>query len=118
MEEFCINHKSGISVWLQVRQRIVRLIATGAYSPGEQLPTVRELSESLGVSMNTVAKAYNDLERSGTITTRRGGGSFAADPSSAILSDLRFKSLVTEIIGEGTKLGMTVEEVAAAIIAD
>ena len=65
-------------IWLQLRHRLVYLIETGVFEELERLPTVRELSVSLGINYNTVSKVYQDMERDGYISSMRGKGTFVA----------------------------------------
>ena len=79
LESFEIDYSSGLPVWIQVKSRIAYLIGSGAYVPGDRLPTVRALAVDLDISYNTVNRAYMDLEREGYITTRKGRGTFVAE---------------------------------------
>lgn len=78
LNEFEIDQNSGIPTWIQVKNRLSYLIGSGAYHEGDQLPTVRALAIDLDISYNTVNRAYQDLEREGYISTRRGRGTFVA----------------------------------------
>src|SRR5689334_11696125 len=60
----------------QIAERIQLAIASGALAPGDQLPTVRQLSVDLRVNSNTVARVYSELERAGVLETFRGKGTF------------------------------------------
>lgn len=71
-----IDVHSSVAVYLQIENHVQFAIAAKRLSPGEQLPSVRELSERLEVNPNTVAKAYRDLEVMGLLFTRRGKGVF------------------------------------------
>ncbi len=73
-----IDSDSGMPIWLQLRHRLIYLIESGVFEQGERLPTVRELSVSLGVNYNTVGKVYQDIERDGYISSKRGKGTFVA----------------------------------------
>ena len=63
-------------LYAQLTRAIQFAIATGRLQVGEQLPTVRQLAVDLRINANTVAKVYAELERSGTLETRRGVGTF------------------------------------------
>ena len=67
LESFVIDHNSGLPVWIQIKNRIAYLIGSGAFVPGDRLPTVRALAVDLDISYNTVNRAYMDLEREGYI---------------------------------------------------
>ncbi len=71
-----INIHSSVAVYLQIENHVQFAIASGKLKAGDQLPSVRELSERLHVNPNTVAKAYRDLEVMGLLYTRRGMGVF------------------------------------------
>lgn len=83
LNSFEIDYASGLPVWVQIKNRISYLIGSGFYAPGDKLPTVRALAVTLDISYNTVNRAYMDLERDGYITTRKGRGTFVADPPAA-----------------------------------
>ena len=63
-------------IYQQLKDKILRLIMAGAIGAGDPLPSVRVLARELGINPNTVAKAYQDLEKSGLIYSVAGKGSF------------------------------------------
>lgn len=71
-----VDIRSSVAVYLQIENHVQFAISSGKLKPGDQLPSVRELSERLSVNPNTVAKAYRDLEVMGLLFTRRGMGVF------------------------------------------
>ena len=71
-----IDIHSSVAVYVQIENHVQFAISSGRLKAGDQLPSVRELSERLGVNPNTVAKAYRDLEVMGLLYTRRGMGVF------------------------------------------
>jgi GntR family transcriptional regulator len=73
------NPSSGVPIYLQVMEQVKHAIETGALRPGEQLPGIRPLAEELVINVNTVAKAYRELEHEGVIELRHGSGAFVAD---------------------------------------
>jgi GntR family transcriptional regulator len=66
-------------IYLQIIEQVRQRIAIGDWPPGHPLPSIRELSAELRVSVITVKRAYLELERDGVITTRQGKGSVVAD---------------------------------------
>ena len=48
LDSYTIDKKSDIPIWVQLKQRLVYLIMSGSYKPGDQLPTVRELARAAG----------------------------------------------------------------------
>ena len=75
---FRLDPASGVPFYRQVIDQILAGIATGALAPGEQLPTVRTLAVELQVNLNTVAKAYKELEIRGVLTSQQGSGTYIA----------------------------------------
>ena len=55
LETFALDHTSGLPVWIQIKNRIAYLIGSGAYGPGDRLPTVRALAVDLDMMMNVLA---------------------------------------------------------------
>lgn len=116
MATFEVDHSSGVPAWIQVKNRLSYLLGVGEYAPGDKLPTVRALAVDLGISYNTVNRAYMDLEREGYITTRRGRGTFVNEHRSvgaATDSDGPIDLLADELIRACTDAGMTGEDVMA-----
>lgn len=62
----------------QVRSQLAGQINDGGLPVGTKLPTVRQLAGDLGLAVNTVARAYRELEEAGLIETRGRSGSFVA----------------------------------------
>jgi len=77
--DFDVDHKSPVPLYVQIMDHTRSLIATGRLEAGDQLPTIRELSVTLTVNPNTVARAYSELEREGLLTTQQGRGTFVDD---------------------------------------
>lgn len=90
---FKINPASGIPIYLQIGQQIKTAVASGALQPGDQLPSVRELALELTINPNTAAKAYQELEREGIITTIRGKGTFIANQETPLNSKANLELL-------------------------
>jgi GntR family transcriptional regulator len=75
---------SGVPIYVQLRDQILRHLGAGVLAAGDQMPTMREVAVVLKIDLNTVRHAYDELERMGAITLVRGRGSFVAEPPPAI----------------------------------
>lgn len=62
-----LNLKSETPVYMQLRNEIIKGIATKEVNPGEQLPTVRDLAKQVGLNPMTVSKAYGILKDEGIV---------------------------------------------------
>lgn len=78
-----IDQRGSGALFDQLRTQIIDGIRDGRLPPGTRLPTVRELAGQLGLAVNTVARAYRELEASGILETRGRFGTYVArvDPS-------------------------------------
>lgn len=72
------NPSLGVPIYLQLMEQVKHAIETGALRPGEQLPGIRPLAVELVVNVNTVAKAYRELEHEGVIELKHGAGAFVS----------------------------------------
>lgn len=73
-----LDPASHVPPFEQVRGQIEALVAAGSLPPGHRLPTVRRLAGDLGLAVNTVARAYRELEQAGILVTRGRHGTFVA----------------------------------------
>lgn len=73
---FSIDLTSRIPIYEQIYEKIIGLILNGTLKENDQLPSVRSLAKSTGANPNTVAKAYQELERNKIIYSVPGRGSF------------------------------------------
>ena len=75
---FRLDLSSGVPFYRQIIDQVLLGVADGRLSPGAQLPTVRQLAVDLSVNLNTVAKAYREMEIRGIVETQQGTGTFVA----------------------------------------
>ena len=74
--EIKLDLKSGVPFYRQVIDQVKAAIATETLSPGDRLPTVRQLAVDLSINPNTVSRAYTELELTGLVETQMGSGTF------------------------------------------
>ena len=117
LDTFEIDYSNGLPVWIQIKNRLSVLIASGEYSAGDRLPTVRALAIDLDISYNTVNRAYMDLEREGYISTRKGRGTFVSDIQGKNLSPLNDTviMLADEMIKIGNQSGLDANDILALV---
>lgn len=113
-----VDPDSAVPPYEQIRAQLAGMITAGSLAPGEKLPTIRALAGDLGLAVNTVARAYRELEaahlvttrvRHGTTVTRGGGG----------LSETEVHTRLTEAarayVAVAHELGVPAEEAQAAV---
>ena len=76
--EIIISNNANKPIYEQITSQIKAMIMSGELQPGEAIPSMRSLAKSIHVSVITVQKAYEDLQRDGFIETTVGRGSFVS----------------------------------------
>jgi GntR family transcriptional regulator len=120
LEQWRLEYNSGIPVYRQIISQACAAVAAGMFKPGDQLPTIRALSERLNVNPNTVAKAYRELELKGIIVSERGSGSFIqAQPNApapgAREKKAKLKDLYHRMVADAASSGLTETELLSFI---
>lgn len=88
------------AIYLQMADSLCDGILSGEYSPGDRIPSVRELSVMLTVNTNTVVRAYDHLTRQGIIYTRRGMGYFVSEEAPSLILQNRRKEFLDDRLPE------------------
>src|SRR5271168_403878 len=108
---FRLNPSSGVPIYLQLMEQIRHGIETGALKAGEQLPTIRKLSEDLVMNPNTVVRAYRELQHQGIIELRHGSGAFISESVAGHTRVTRKSQLMVQSALERLiTLGLTADE--------
>jgi len=89
-----LRRKSGVPLYVQLKERIRQQVESGAWSPGFKLPTERELSTLLSVSRNTVSQAYRELESEGILVSLQGKGTYLTETDPSTLNASRAHRLL------------------------
>ncbi len=73
-----IDFQSRIPVYEQIEEQVIWLINSGVYEPGSKLPSLRALSSDLKLNVNTVKRAFQELEAKGIVYSVQGKGVFVS----------------------------------------
>ena len=76
--EIIISNNTSLPIYEQITSQIKEMIINKELQAGDLLPSIRKLAKSVQVSVMTVQKSYDDLQRQGYIETTSGRGSFVA----------------------------------------
>ena len=106
------------ALYEQIVAAVKREVSEGRLAPGAALPSFRNLAEDLLVSVITVKRAYEDLERDGIIYRRQGLGTFVAEAAADRSRDEkkeRARALLIDALREATEAGLSGREVLALL---
>ena len=109
-----LDLKAKKSIYEQIVDGFKEEIVTGQLSPGDQLPSVRDLSARLTVNPNTIQKAFKTLENQGYIYPVAGRGNFVSDGLAAA-SDSQKEEIYARIasaVDELRYLGVDTADIA------
>ncbi|MGE5421201.1 MAG: GntR family transcriptional regulator [Chloroflexota bacterium] len=114
MINFILDPKAGIPFYRQIIDQIKFGIASGNLKAGEQLPTVRALAVELKVNLNTVSKAYKELEIQKILETQQGTGTFIGNARISIPpgeKSKKLESICNEFTTIAHSYGFTIENI-------
>jgi len=118
--EFRLDASSGVPVYRQIIDQVTGGVATGTLAPGDQLPTVRQVSVDLAINPNTVMRAYRELEIRGLLETQQGTGTFIGRQKAKRPSAERARQLsqfAADCIARAGAAGFTTEELLEQLYA-
>lgn len=100
-----------------MRQRLIYLISSGYFKPGDQLPTVRGLASEISINYNTVNKAYLSLVSDGYLESTRGRGVFVRDLDAEVDEEFSHEldGILSDCIDACRCLGMSYDDIGAAM---
>lgn len=113
-----IDARSSKPIFEQVVDKIKENIMIGGLSPGDKMPSIRELSKMLTINPNTVSKAYAELERQKLVETISGKGTFVSTDYKPKVDEDRFQKLVDvlkDAIVEAHYMGIDQKQIAEII---
>jgi GntR family transcriptional regulator len=110
---FVISRSDGRPMYLQIIEQIKERIAVGDWPRGAEIPSIRQLAATLRVSVITIKRVYQELEREGVIITQQGKGSAVSDdPNVARFRDNDLVQHLDQAARLGTLLGYSPDELA------
>lgn len=115
---FHLDTSSGVPFYRQIIDQVLLAVADGRLTPGTQLPTVRQLAVDLSVNLNTVAKAYREMEIRGIVDTQQGTGTFVSTRRAERKTSERRKALeglVDRFVSLASSNGFSLDELAEAL---
>ena len=110
-----IDFNSDEALYMQLRNQIMLGIATSQFHVGEQLPSVRQLAEEIGINMHTVNKAYTLLKQEGYVKVDRRRGAVIAIDVDRLETIAQLQNELKVILAKSICKNISKEEVHALI---
>lgn len=109
--------KDGVPIYTQIIDQMTMRIASGAYAPGEKLPSVRDLAMDAGVNPNTMQRALAELERRELVFTERTSGRFVTKDNEVLmkLHEELARRYFDEFAGKLRRIGMSADEIRRSV---
>ncbi|HUG38690.1 MAG TPA: GntR family transcriptional regulator, partial [Candidatus Limnocylindrales bacterium] len=111
-----VDEHSPIPIRRQLAEQLKHAIEAGDVPRDQALPSIRELASALGINPNTVARAIEELKRSGYVEARRGKGVFIAPAPPVRSSPTVRERLLRNVVIRAAALGMTADAVAVGVL--
>lgn len=108
-----ITNSNDKPIYFQIKTQIKEQILHGELIEKESLPSIRKLAKELQISVITIKKAYEELEREGFIETFPGKGSFVAAQNKELLKEKQLKVIedqLTKVINDSKAFNIRLDE--------
>jgi len=107
-----LDYASGESIYIQIKENFKKLIISGSMKEDDAIPSVRALASTLAINVNTVQRAYRELEAEGYIYSIPGKGNFVSRFSfeQRMKEKLNIEKKLEEIIKEAQYLNIEESE--------
>jgi GntR family transcriptional regulator len=117
MIEFVLDGRSKVNTYVQLVQQVKQALRVGLLSPGDQLPKVRDVAQSLAINPNTVLKAYRELEIEGLAEGRPGVGTFVKRTlaGASLPNQAELRADLVAWLERARTAGLTREDVTALV---
>ncbi len=109
-----ISNSSSVPIYEQIKKTIINQILTNELKEDEMLPSIRTLAQDIRISVMTIKKAYDELEKEGYIITKHGKGSFVAPKNTELVLENAKKDIekyMNKIIDISNRFDIEKEEV-------
>lgn len=88
-----ISNSSPVPIYEQIKEAIINQILTNELKEEEMLPSIRNLAQDIRISVMTIKKAYDELEKEGYILSKQGKGSYVAPKNIELIKEQKQKEI-------------------------
>ena len=117
MIEFVLDGRSKVNTYVQLVQQVRQALRVGLLRPGDQLPKVRDVAQTLAINPNTVLKAYRELEIEGLVEGRPGVGTFVTGTlaGASLPNQAELRHDLVAWLQRARAAGLSPEDIAALV---
>lgn len=117
MIEFVLDGRSKVNTAAQLVHQVRQALRVGLLEPGDQLPKVRDVAQSLAINPNTVLKAYRELEFEGLAEGRPGVGTFVTGTlaTSSLAHQAELRADLVQWLLRGQAAGLALDDIVALV---
>ena len=109
-----ISNSSSVPIYEQIKNSIIEQIMNDELKEDEAIPSIRNLAQDIKISVMTIKKAYDELEREGYIISRQGKGTFVAPKNTELAKDKAQKDIeeyISKIVDISSKFDISKKEI-------
>lgn len=109
-----ISNSSSVPIYEQIKNQIINQIMSDELSEGDSIPSIRSLASDIKISVMTIKKAYDELEREGYIESIQGKGTFVAPKNIELVKEQANKEIekhISEIIDIACRFNINKKEI-------
>lgn len=93
-----ISNSNSIPIYEQIKNAVINQIMSGELNEGDSIPSIRNLSQDIKISVMTIKKAYDELESEGYIKSVQGKGTFVSSINDELLREKANKDIENYIL--------------------
>lgn len=109
-----ISNSSSVPIYEQIKNQIINQIMSYELIEGDSIPSIRSLASDIKISVMTIKKAYDELEKEGYIKSVQGKGTFVAPKNTELVKEQANKEIekhISEIIDIADRFNINKKEI-------
>lgn len=112
---FFLDYHSRMPIYEQIKDQIISLVGQGSLKADDQLPSLRQLSAELSVNINTIKRAFSELEAQGIVYSVAGKGIFISESAQKNAIVKKALADVNQAVSKAKTMGAEKDEITALI---
>lgn len=109
-----VSNSSSVPIYEQIKNQIINQIMSDELIEGDSIPSIRSLASDIKISVMTIKKAYDELEKEGYIKSVQGKGTFVAPKNTELVKEQANKEIekhISEIIDIADRFNINKKEI-------